>query len=85
MNKITELEKLLNEEFIIELDDSINEILNIIDSEKNTKDAQKELDELEEIKVYFDDVLLDIKNDKLSENDAIDILNILEEMSFENK
>ena len=84
MNKVKKLEELLNTQFIVELDESIEEMMNIIDSKKNAKVEEKELEELEELKVYFEDVLLDIKNDKLNESDADDILNVLDEMSYEN-
>ncbi|NQY54846.1 MAG: hypothetical protein HRT42_14900, partial [Campylobacteraceae bacterium] len=66
MNKIKKLEELLNTQVIVELDESIEEMMNIIDSKKNAKEEEKELEELEELKVYFEDVLLDIKNDKLN-------------------
>lgn len=84
MNKIKKLEELLNAQFIVELDESIEEMMNIIDSKKNAKEEEKELEELEELKVYFEDVLLDIKSNKLNENDAVEILAILDEMSYEN-
>lgn len=84
MNKIKKLEELLNTQFIVELDESIEEMMNIIDSKKNAKEEEKELEELEELKVYFEDVLLDIKSNKLNENDAVEILAILDEMSYEN-
>lgn len=87
MNKIKKLEELLNTQVIVELDESIEEMMNIIDSKKNAKEEEKELEELEELeelKVYFEDVLLDIKSNKLNENDAVEILAILDEMSYEN-
>ena len=84
LNKIKKLEELLNTQFIVELDESIEEMMNIIDSKKNAKEEEKELEELEELKVYFEDVLLDIKSNKLNENDAVEILAILDEMSYEN-
>ncbi|MCJ8326424.1 MAG: hypothetical protein MJK08_04915 [Campylobacterales bacterium] len=84
MNKIKKLEELLNTQFIVELDESIEEMMNIIDSKKNAKEEEKELEELEELKVYFEDVLLDIKSNKLNENDAVEILAILDEMSYVN-
>lgn len=84
MNKIKKLEELLNAQFIVELDESIEEMMNIIDSKKNAKEEEKELEELEELKVYFEDVLLDIKSNKLNENDAVEILAILDEMSYVN-
>ena len=40
---------------------------------------------MEEIQAYFNDVIIDIDNNKLSEKDAEDILEVLEEMRIENQ
>lgn len=40
---------------------------------------------MEQVKQYFDEVLLDISHDNLKEKDAIDILEALEEMELENQ
>ena len=83
MSNIKKLAKILKEELIPELDENLEEIMNIIDSGDYSKDDKDELKYLEEIKAYFDEVELDITNNNLSEEDALDILEVLEEMSLD--
>ena len=83
MSNIKKLAKILKEELIPELDENLEEIMNIIDSGDYSKDDKDELKYLEEIKAYFDEVELDITNNNLSEEDALDILKVLEEMRLD--
>jgi len=80
MNKIQELEKLLKEDVLVELEENIDELLDIVESKKSSKEDKDELKYMEDIKLYFDEVLLDIENDNLKDEDAIEILEVLEEM-----
>lgn len=80
MNNIEKLEKILNDELIPELEDSLLELININQSWKCTQEDKDELEDAKEMKKYFDDVYEDIKNSKLNEEDALDILEVLEEM-----
>lgn len=83
MSNIKKLARILKEELIPELDENLEEIMNIIDSGDYSKDDKDELKYLEEIKAYFDEVELDITNNNLSEEDALDILEVLEEMRLD--
>ncbi|WP_121626420.1 hypothetical protein [Poseidonibacter antarcticus] len=83
MNKIQELEKLLKEDVLAELDENIDELLDIVEGKKSTKEDKDELKYMEDIKLYFDEVLLDIENNNLKEDDAIEILEVLEEMRID--
>ena len=83
MSKIKELEKLLTEFVIAEIDQNIEELMDITDSKKCTKEDKDELKYMEDIKLYFDEVLLDIENNSLKEEDAIEILEVLEEMRID--
>ncbi len=85
MSKIKELEKLLKEDVLVEVEENIEEALNILDKKRNNKEAKEELEYMEEIQAYFNDVILDIDNNKLSEKVAEDILEVLEEMRIENQ
>jgi len=85
MNKVQELEILLKEDVLVEIQENIDEALNILDKKNNNKEAKEELEYMEEIQNYFNDVIIDIDNDKLNEKDAIDILEVLEEMKIENQ
>ena len=59
--------------------------MDIIDSGDSSKDDKDELKYLEEMKAYFDEVELDIANNNLSEEDALDILEVLEEMRLDKE
>lgn len=83
MSNIKKLARILKEELIPELDENLEEIMNIIDSGDYSKDDKDELKYLEEIKAYFDEVELDITNNNLSEEDALDILEVLEDMRLD--
>jgi hypothetical protein len=83
MSNIKKLEKILKEELIPELDENLEEMMDIIDSGDCSKDDKDELKYLEEMKAYFDEVELDISNNNLTEEDALDILEVLEDMRLD--
>ncbi|KAB7885298.1 hypothetical protein [Poseidonibacter ostreae] len=83
MSKITELEKLLKEDVIPEIDENIDELMDIVDGKKSTKEDKDELKYMEDIKLYFDEVLLDIESNNLKDEDAVEILEVLEEMRID--
>ena len=85
MSNIKKLAKILKEELIPELDENLEEIMDIIDSGNASKEDKDELKYLEEMKAYFDEVELDISNNNLSEEDALDILEVLEEMRLDKE
>ena len=83
MSKIQELEKLLNEDVIPEIEENVDELLDIVEGKKSTKEDKDELKYMEDIKLYFDEVILDIENNNLKDEDAIEILEVLEEMRLD--
>jgi|UniRef100_UPI00404878B5 hypothetical protein len=85
MSNIKKLEKILKEELIPELDENLEELMDIVDSGDCSKDDRDELKYLEEMKAYFDEVELDISNNNLTEEDALDILEVLEEMQLDKE
>ena len=85
MSNIKKLEKILKEELIPELDENLEEIMDIVDSGNCSKDDKDELKYLEEMKAYFDEVELDISNNNITEEDALDILEVLEEMRLDKE
>ena len=85
MSNIKKLEKILKEELIPELEENLEEMMDIVDRGKCSKDDKDELKYLEEMKAYFDEVELDISNNNLSEEDALDILEVLEEMRLDKE
>jgi hypothetical protein len=85
MSNIKKLEKILKEELIPELDENLEEMMDIIDSGNCSKDDKDELKYLEEMKAYFDEVELDISNNNITEEDALDILEVLEDMRLDKE
>ena len=57
--------------------------MDIVDRGKCSKDDKDELKYLEEMKAYFDEVELDISNNNITEEDALDILEVLEDMRLD--
>lgn len=85
MSNIEKLTKILKEELIPELDENLEEMMDIVDGSKCSKDDRDELKYLEEMKAYFDEVELDILNNNITEKDALDILEVLEEMQLDKE
>ena len=85
MSNIKKLEKILKEELIPELEENLEEMMDIVDKGKCSKDDKDELKYLEEMKAYFDEVELDISNNNITEEDALDILEVLEDMRLDKE
>ncbi len=85
MDNIKDLEKLLKEDVLIELNEQINGINNALEKKKNNRDLKDELTYLNDVKKYFDEVLIDIDNKTITQEEALDILEGLEEMKTENQ
>jgi len=85
MNNIKQLEKILTDELIPELDENLIELANITQSWKATTEDKEEFEDMKEMKKYFADVLEDIQNNKLQDEDAIEILEVLEDMRLDKE
>ena len=84
MDYIKELEKLLKDDVLVEVNEDIKELEEQLKKKKN-KALKEELEYMLQVKLYFDEVLLDIKNNTLSQDQALDILEGLEDMKIENQ
>lgn len=82
MNKIEELEKLLKSEFMPELEESLDILMDLVEAKKSNKENNEELKYFEDLHSYFSDVLSDIEKKSLNQEDAIKILEVLEEMKI---
>lgn len=82
MSNIEKLEKVLKEEFLPELEEALLELANINASWKATSDDKEEFEDLKEMKVYFTNILEDLEKNEISENEATEILDVLEEMKL---
>ncbi len=85
MSKVKELEKLLREDIMVELEESIQHLAEKVRKNKSGVAIKDELKYMREVQEYFDATLYEIDKDKLSEEDAIEILATLEEMRQENQ
>lgn len=85
MSKIKELEELLKKDVLVEIKLTIEELEEELPKAKKKKEIQEELKYMKEVQLYFDEVIIDIENNKLTEEQAIDILEGLEDMRIENQ
>jgi len=84
MNYIEDLEKLLTSDVLIEVEKDIKELESLL-GKKAKKSIKEELEYMLQVKQYFDEVLLDIKNNSITQQQALDILEGLEDMKIENQ
>ena len=80
MNNIEKLQTVLFEEFLPELEESLQEMASYVQSWKATEEDKEEFEDLKEMKNYFENILEDIKNKNLSEDDASEILKAIDEI-----
>lgn len=85
MDYIKDLEKLLKDDVLVEVNEQINGINNALEKKKNDKGLKEELNYMNEVKKYFDEVLVDIENKTITQEEALDILEGLEDMKIENQ
>ncbi|NQY21130.1 MAG: hypothetical protein HRT40_07460 [Campylobacteraceae bacterium] len=83
MNKIEELEKLLEKDLLVELEETIKDLNKFLSKNSNNKDAKSELENLSDLQEDFKSVLKDIKDNKLSEDEAKEILEELDAMRID--
>lgn len=85
MSNIKKLEELLKSDVLIEVNENIKEIEQELQLKKNNKALKEELKYMKEVKKYFDEVIIDIEKNLLSEEDAQDILEGLDDMRIDNQ
>ncbi|AXH09545.1 hypothetical protein CP960_01385 [Malaciobacter halophilus] len=79
--KIKELKDLLEDDALLELDETIKEVSQNIKND----DDKEELQYLKDLKKYFEEVLRVIAKDELTEEQAVEILAVLEEMQLQDE
>ncbi|WP_421716440.1 hypothetical protein [Arcobacter arenosus] len=84
MDYIKELTNLIQTDILPEVNDNIKDIETQIAKKKN-KALKEELDYMKQVKLYFDEVLIDIEKNLLTQEQALDILEGLEDMKVENQ
>ena len=80
MNVVDQLEKLLRTEVLIQVDEEIETIKKFLAKQKDSEDLKIELDYMLDVKKYYDQVISHIEKKILSEEDAVKILQDLEDM-----
>lgn len=85
MSNIKELKELLEKDILIEVNQEIKEIEEKLSLKKNNKQLKEELNYIKQVKLYFDEVIIDINSNILTEEQALDILEGLEDMRVENQ
>ena len=80
MSAIKELEKILKTEVLIQVNEEIKTIEKFISKQKDSEDLKIELDYMLDVKKYYDQVISHIEKKILSEEDAVKILQDLEDM-----
>lgn len=84
MDYIKELEKLLKTDVLVEVNANVKE-LEEITKKKNNKSSKEELEYMKQVQLYFTEVLEDIEKNILTQEQALDILEGLEDMKIENQ
>lgn len=84
MSKIKELEKILKTDVLIEVNNEITAIKKLMTKQKNNSELQDELVYMEDVKKYYDEVIVHIEKNLLKEEEAIQILEDLEDMRADN-
>lgn len=84
MDYIKELEKLLKTDVLVEVNANVKE-LEEITKKKNNKSTKEELEYMKQVQLYFTEVLEDIEKNILTQEQALDILEGLEDMKIENQ
>ncbi len=85
MNNIQKLEQLVKTDVLLEVHENIEELEQEIKKTKSDKYLKEELEYMKKIKQYFDEVIIDIENNTITEEEALDILEGLEDMRIENQ
>jgi len=79
-----ELEKLINDDVLVEIEDYIDELFEVIASKKEDERTKEELSNMQEMKSDFEAILKDIEDDELDEEEAKEIIEEIHEMLAED-
>lgn len=85
MSKIKELEEILKNDVLIEVNEEIEALNKLISKEKKNKELQIELEYMLDVKKFYDEVLLHIEKNSLTEEQAINLLADLEDMRADDE
>ena len=80
MGVIEDLEKILKTEVLIQVNEEIETLKKFVLKQKDSEDLKIELDYMLDVKKYYDEVIIHIEKNILKEDDAVKILQDLEDM-----
>jgi hypothetical protein len=83
MSKTKELEQLLEKEILPEINDYIDDLFEVIAAKKDTPEIKEELQHIQEMKTDFLAMLEEAKKNEIDEEEAIEIIQELQEMKQE--
>lgn len=84
MDHIKELETLVKTDILVEVNKDV-EALEKEYKQKKKKAIKEELEYMLQVKLYFDEVIMDIENGSITQEQALDILEGLEDMKADNQ
>lgn len=82
MDYVKQLEDIIKNDILIEVEDELKELEKIKKRDRKVKDG---ILYMQEVKRYFDEVIIDIEKNLLTQEQALDILEGLEDMKIENQ
>jgi transcriptional regulator len=80
MGVIEDLEKILKTEVLVQVNEEIETLKKFVLKQKDNEDLKIELDYMLDVKKYYDEVIIHIEKNILKEDDAVKILQDLEDM-----
>ena len=83
MSNIKELETLLKNDVLLEIEENIKELIESTDKKKNSKSIDEELKYMQDVCAYFEEALLNIDNNSMTEEIALNVLEDLDGMKFD--
>lgn len=85
MSKIKELEEILKEGVLPEVQETIEDLEELIEENKNDSETKDELKYMQDVKAYFDEAISNIDNGSMTEEIASALLNDLEKMKADDE
>lgn len=79
-----ELEDLIKNEVLVEIEDYIDELFEIIASKKDDESTKEELQQMQEMKKDFEEMLTDLLNGEIDDEEAQEIIDEINEMRNED-
>lgn len=79
-----ELEDLIKNEVLVEIEDYIDELFEIIASKKDDESTKEELQQMQEMKKDFEEMLTDLLNGEIDDEEAQEIIDEINEMRSED-